>query len=382
MITINKTENEKERLKSLRSYKIIKDIPEIDFDDITALATQICKTNIAYISLIDDEKQWFKSTVGFDLKSTPRNVSICAYAINFPEDMFIIPNLLEDNRFFDHPLAVGPAKIRFYASVPLVNPDGYVLGTICVLDKKERKLTVKQIEAMYALSRQVMNALEVRKYQSALEKNNNILKAKTDQFEQFALETTEKLSSPLNSISMLIDMLNKHIAGCNKEKSMQYSNMIEEAAKTVAQQIEKLQTTYRQMDIISKVKTKIDFNSLIHKLIEQDIVIKQKASIILPKQTEFFFENEELLARIMEETIKLITAVNQKSITRINIALEKTKEDILIKMTDDSDRGVDLNRDKNSPLEFIYLTTEASKWTYKLVYNERIGHLMKLIIPR
>lgn len=382
MITINKPDNEKERLKSLRSYQILDSIPEIDFDDITLLATQICKTSIAYISLIDDERQWFKSTKGFNVKESPRSSSICAYAINYPTEILVIPNLLDDDRFYDHPIAIGPAQIRFYASIPLVNPDGYALGTICVLDKKERKLTAKQADAMKSLSRQVMNALEIRKYQAALKKNNDVLKAKTGRYEIFAFETLDIISSPLNSIGMLTNLLKKYIAEGDKSKASEYADMIDNAALNVVSKIEELKKTHSYMSIISMPKTKVDFTELIKKIIENESVLKQKSEIKLPIQTEVFFENEYLLSKIIADTLKLIIAVNQKEVTNFNFVIDKTKEDYIIKIVDDSSRSIDLDDEKNSTLEFINTTTTASKWTYKITYNNGIGHLMKLIIPR
>lgn len=382
MITINNPDNEKERLNSLHSYKVLDSIPEIDFDDVILLASQICKTSIAYICLIDDERQWFKSTKGFNIKESTLNTSICSYAISFPEDILIIPNLLDDERFYDHPIATGQEQIKFYASVPLINADGYALGTICVLDKKERKLTAKQAEAMQSLSRQVMNAIEIRKQQSVLKQNNKTLKAKAYQFEKFAIKTVEEISSPLNSMSMLTNMLKTYIESCDKEKVNQYTKMIEEAALNIVNQLDDLKVTYRHMDIISQLKTKIDFNNLIERLVENDGVIKQKANIKLPKETEYFFENAFLLKSIIEETLKLIIAVNQKKTTNFNFTIDKTKDNFTIKIIDDSNRSMDFNAAKNSTVEFINNTTNASKWIFKITYNEGIGHLMKLIIPR
>ncbi|MFZ3231208.1 MAG: ATP-binding protein [Pseudobdellovibrio sp.] len=134
---------------------------EKDFDDITAIASQICDTPIALISLVDEKRQWFKSKVGLTAEETPREFAFCAHAI-LQNDVFIISDSSKDERFFDNPLATGAPHVRFYAGAPLLSPDGYPIGTVCVIDSKPRTLTAAQISAMSALSNQVTRLLELK----------------------------------------------------------------------------------------------------------------------------------------------------------------------------------------------------------------------------
>jgi len=152
--------NEKKRLKVLWEYGVLDTVPEEVFDDLTELAARICEAPIALITLVDEERQWFKSKVGVTLNETSREVSFCAHAINQPE-LFIVPDATQDQRFAQNPLVTSDPKVRFYAGAPLVTPDGYALGTLCVLDKVPRELRPDQKQALRILARHVVSLLEL-----------------------------------------------------------------------------------------------------------------------------------------------------------------------------------------------------------------------------
>jgi two-component system NtrC family sensor kinase len=159
--------NEAKRLKVLWQYDVLDTVPEEVFDDLTDLAAHICEAPIALISLVDENRQWFKSRVGLTTKETTRDVSFCAHAI-LQSGLFLIPDATKDPRFKDNPIVTGPPRIRFYAGVPLKSPDGFALGTLCVLDKQPKRLRAEQKRALLVLARHVETQLELRRHAKEL----------------------------------------------------------------------------------------------------------------------------------------------------------------------------------------------------------------------
>jgi GAF domain-containing protein len=162
MVTPQPIKNEAARVAALHKYAILDTEPEQAFDDLVLLASFICKTPIALISLVDEARQWFKSKVGVSISETSREIAFCATAIQQP-DIFVVPDTLNDERFRNNPLVVSEPNVRFYAGVPLIDEEGHALGTICVLDRTPRQFDRDQQTALKALSRVVLAQLEFRR---------------------------------------------------------------------------------------------------------------------------------------------------------------------------------------------------------------------------
>jgi len=160
-------DDEARRLEALRRYDVLDTPAERAFDDLTGLASQVCGTPISLVSLVDAERQWFKSRVGVDLTETPREFSFCAHTI-LGRDVLVVSDTLADARFSDNPFVLAPPNIRFYAAAPLVTPEGYRLGTLCVMDVTPRTLEDAARGALEALARQAVAQLEIRRLAAEL----------------------------------------------------------------------------------------------------------------------------------------------------------------------------------------------------------------------
>jgi signal transduction histidine kinase len=225
--------NESERLIALERYQILDTLPEQVYDDLTQLAADICGTPIALISLVDQNRQWFKSKVGIDAVETPRDISFCGHVVA-EESILIVPNATEDYRFADNPLVVQEPKIRFYVGVPLTTPDCYILGTLCVIDMQSKNLNAKQIQQLTALSRLVISQLELRlneqlsrRLLSVVELSNEKLIRATKHKNEFLATMSHELRTPLNAILGMAEGLQEEVFGKISDRQTQALQIIE-----------------------------------------------------------------------------------------------------------------------------------------------------------
>ena len=320
MLKPKEHEREKERLKALESYAILDTLSETDYDDITAIAASICGTEISLISLIDDKRQWFKSRQGLNVTETPKENAFCAHAINDQENVFIVQDARIDERFHDNPLVTSDPNLTFYVGVPLISDNGLPLGTLCVMDHKPKLLSQSQIKSLTALSRQVMNILNLRKTKLTLEKASVNLENKNLELERFAFIAAHDLKSPLNGITMLSQMLSDNNSSQLDDEGKEMLSLIVKSTENLKSLIDGLLAYSRSESVLKENKSKIHLKNLIDDLTglfvyEHNLTLKLQSSI-----TEMVI-NRTALEQVLINLISNAIKYNDKKNVEIEIGV-------------------------------------------------------------
>ncbi len=262
MISAPLPENEEQRIRALEEVGILDTLEEQAYDDLTHLAAQICGTPIALVSLVDRDRQWFKSHYGLGARETPRDAAFCAHAI-LADEVFVVEDSSLDTRFHDNPLATGAPHVKFYAGAPLIMRDNLRLGTLCVIDNEARELTIAQKQALEVLARQVVSQLELRLKVKELQ---SLDRAK----DEFLSMISHELRTPLTSIYGSLALLNAKteqldkpmgkmvtIAYRNTDRLLAIVNDILDLSKMEAG---KLDICEQPVDLVSVAKQSIELN--------------------------------------------------------------------------------------------------------------------------
>ncbi|MEO9070872.1 MAG: GAF domain-containing sensor histidine kinase [Ginsengibacter sp.] len=222
--------NEKERLKALYQYDLLDSLSEKEYDFITNMATQICNTQASLITLLDEKRQYVKSSYGFEIKETPRELSFCNYTILDPDNVNVVPDLRLDDRYNSNPLVTGDPHAVFYAGAPLVTPEGFVLGSICVLHPESKVLTTEQKEALKALALQTITTMELRKKNKDLKFTQQKLKNTNKSLKELINLVSHDMKTPLANITMLSKGFRGTYKNILDKNSNGYIELIEQSA--------------------------------------------------------------------------------------------------------------------------------------------------------
>ncbi len=334
--------NEPERLAALQRYDILDTPAEAEFDDFTWLASQICGTPIALISLVDAERQWFKSKVGLDASETPRDMAFCAHAIHGSE-VFEVPNALEDARFADNPLVTGAPDVRFYAGAPLTTPGGMRVGTLCVIDRVAHQLSDGQRESLARLGRQVVAQLELRLAKRELQERLAVqeraeaeitalhadLKKHATQIEQanreltdFAYVVSHDLKAPLRGIASLAGWLATDYRDKLGDEGRQQLEMMVDRVKRMNALIDGILTYSRagrsreervEMDLAKLVPNTID-------LLAPPAHIRVEVATPLPRVMIEATKAQQLFQNLLSNAIKYMD--KPQGLVRVSCAAE------------------------------------------------------------
>lgn len=305
-------QNEEQRLGRLYEYSLLDTFQEDEYDQITKMASKICGTPISLISLIDKERQWFKSNIGLSVPETSRDFAFCAHAINFPQETFVVPDSRKDERFFDNPFVLNDPNIVFYAGVPLVTEDNLALGTLCVIDSQPKELSKGEQEALEILAKQVVKLFELRKKTKDLERLVNDLKIKNQSLEEFARVAAHDIKSPINNIISLSAIIRKEESGLTLE-GQELVQMIGSSAENLSQLIDGILRLSRSSTLLAEERSWIDFPQFIDKLLKM-LGANEKRKIILNLEVGKIFTNkialEQIFMNLIANSLKYNTSKN------------------------------------------------------------------------
>jgi len=280
--TPNLPDTEQQRLQALDSYQIMDSLPEEDFDELTKMASQICGTPIALITLVDSSRQWFKSKLGIDVQQTPREHAFCAYTITDPSGILMVSNAREDQRFAENPLVTGDPNIAFYAGISLQTSEGMQLGSLCVIDTIPRTLDEQQLWSLKVLGKQVIAQMELRKKLLLLSEANRRL-AETNQFmQQFATAAAHDIKNPLTTISMSTELLTRHLNHSGDHKGHKLALTSLNSAKTLAKLINDMLDYSIRPEILTAQHESIELGSFLRRTVSM-LSIPENVQISYPE---------------------------------------------------------------------------------------------------
>lgn len=356
MISTNTPINENFRLEALKSLDILDTESEKEFDEITALANFICDTDVALISLVDIDRQWFKSKNGITTCETPRNNSLCSQAILKPHKPLIVKNTTEDNRFNKTPIYLEDKQVIFYAGIPLINKDGFALGTLCVMDSKPRELSEKQLESLSALAKQVIILFELNKKNNDLEKMQQKLKKKNESLREFARVISHDLKMPLANIVTSTDLLKLKLRDKLDKESLEYFEYIKTSSFSMSSYINDVLDHYESDSLIHNKPEKFNINHLLKEIVDL-LSIKPDFTIHFPENNPVLESNKLALKQVFFNLIGNSIKYNDKEQIVISIETSEDKKFYYFRIIDN---GMGIPNDKLDTIFELFTTANIT----------------------
>ena len=327
-------ENETLRVDAVRSYQIFDTEEDKDYDALTSLASMICQIPVALITFIDDHRQWFKSHHGTDINENLREFSFCTHAIASTEEIMIVPDARKDERFVNNPMVTGTTGVAFYAGVPLVNSDGFALGTLCVLDQQPRDLTAEQRSALVILAQQVIDKIELRRKIAELAAVNKELELSEERKNDFLSIVSHELKTPITTLKANLQMLDRIK---DNPQSAIFPKLVESCGKSVEKinmMVDDLLNMHRySQDQLALEKTSFCIFDLMHVCCNH-VRIDDKHELVVEGDNHLMMYADEhridqVLVNFVNNAVKY--APDSKL---INLKIEKMEDGVKVSVTD------------------------------------------------
>lgn len=347
---------EKNRLRELRELSIMDTLPEKEYDDITHIASTICGTSISLITLLDKERQWFKSKVGLDVPQTSREIAFCNHAIDTPQEIFEVFDARHDERFKQNPLVTEDPNIVFYTGVPLVTEEGNALGTLCVIDKQPKQLSEDQKQSLRALAHQVTRLFELRKKQLELEQTKKILEQRSEELQKFAHVAAHDLKSPLANITMLTELLKDSNGHNLDEQGMEIIDMLQVTSSTLRVLIDGILSHAKNDHLIHRELKKVNLDEYF-KAITELIPLSEKKYIHFYSSSESIEINSHAVTQILLNLIVNGLKYNDSESPIVKVTHQRNAyQDVFVV----SDNGIGIAPENHDRIFEIFESSETT----------------------
>ncbi|MFC5193897.1 ATP-binding protein [Bizionia hallyeonensis] len=333
MIAPTFPDNEKQRQRAVEQYNLLDTLPEASYDEITALASFITDAPISLITLLDNDRNFFKSAHGFPLTESPRDISFCGHAIISDHPITIIEDARKDIRFKDNTLVINQNAV-FYAGVPLVNQEGYRLGTLCVFDTEPKTLNEKQIMTLKVLASQVMRLFEQQLVNLKLEKLKEELLLRNENLKKFANVVSHDLKSPLANMTSLIDLVESDFEKYASPESLEYLQLLKDSSSSLRDYIDGLLMFYSYSELGRSGSEQLNFEAFMKHIKNLCQIDTEEIVFNYTKNIGDITVNKSALSQILINLISNAVKYNDKQQTRIDVSFSKNDTDYMFEVKD------------------------------------------------
>lgn len=330
--------NEAQRLNILAGYDLMDSGYDRDFDAIAEIASTICDIPISLITFIDEKRQYFKSHLGTDFTENARERSFCTHAIASSEEIMVVKDARLDERFANNPMVTGPTKLVFYAGVPLINEDGFALGTICVLDQKSHHLTDPQLQALKSLAKQVVDKIELKRKVTHLEHKNDELAKANILIQKFASMAAHDIKNPLSSILLTSQLLSKSALTNKDERAVKLLEMNIASSKALLLLVDDMLEYSRSPELLFARKQKVTVSELFERIRKLSVIPENFQVEFSSNLVEIHFPSiavEQILLNLLSNAIRY----NNKATGIVNIEIAEDALHYILKV-EDNGKGI------------------------------------------
>jgi hypothetical protein len=336
--------NEKERLAALREYQVLDTEAETEYDEVASLASEICQVPTAVITLIDHNRTWIKASANFPVHELPGGTILLEQAILSPHDPLVVSDMRQDERFKDLPFVKEDPQFVFISSVPLINPKGFVLGTLCVLDKQPRKLSESQLRTLQILAAQIVHLLELRKASLLIKSLRSDLELQDSEFQQFAYSISHDIKSPLASIILTSEMFRENFGDHLDEDNDQLLKVLSRSSLKILSLVDGVLAYYRSGQALAASPEPFSLKPLLLSIAEM-FDTKQKVDFQLPEQDHCILMNKTALEQIFINLIQNAVKYTDKNKPGIQIRFTESDDNYHFIVADNG-RGITLEEQK------------------------------------